>query len=318
MWWIARTGRGRTLLPPTVAALAVALGTGCAGTGRSPAGAPTWNELANATYDGILELPVRLTDGRWEGAPFVPGGASRPSLVLARPILGSADLDGNGAVEAVALLAESTGGSGTFQHVAVAGRRGNRIVSLASAPVGDRVQVRSARLSGNRIAVDVVQQGPNDPASAPTRKVTRTWVFASGELREEAAVDRGTISIRDLEGVVWVLDHFAWNEAAPADPAASLEFSDGSISGEAFCNRYFADVVESSPTELAVGKITMTKRACSPPVNVLEKRFLDALRNAKQYRFLAGRLAVVSESDGVLRTMLFTPVPGAGSTSGVP
>ena len=38
--------------------------------------------LENATYSGLTVHPdpVTLIDGRWEGAPYVEGGVSRPSV----------------------------------------------------------------------------------------------------------------------------------------------------------------------------------------------------------------------------------------------
>lgn len=302
----------------TIAAAAVAWTAlaGCAGTRGAPAAAPAWDDIANGSFGNVMELPVRLTDGRWEGEPYVPDGAARPSLTLAKPVLAQGDLQGNGSGESVVLLAESSGGSGTFQHVAVTAWRGARVVSLASAPLGDRVQVRSARIAGRRVVLDLVEAGPDDPASRPTRKVTRTWVFSPGELREEAAVDQGAISIRDLEGAVWVLDHLGWNERAPAEPVVTVEFGGETISGDGFCNRYFAGVAEPAPTELTIGEIAATRRACPPPRDALERDFLDALRHVRQYRFLAGRLALAWEKNGVFETMLFTPVPAAATPGG--
>lgn len=307
------SGRSPRIAAAAAAAAAAALTalTGCAGTRGGSTAAPAWDDIANGSFSDVMELPVRLTDGRWEGEPYVPDGSARPALTLAKPVLAQGDLQENGSGESVVLLAESSGGSGTFQHLAVTAWRGARVVSLASAPLGDRVQVRSARINGRRVVLDVLQAGPDDPASRPTRKVTRTWVFRPGELREEAPVDEGVISMRDLEGTVWVLDHLAWNEPAPAEPVVTVEFSGETISGDGFCNRFFAGVAEPVPTELTIGGIASTKRACPPPRDELERSFLDALRHVRQYRFLAGRLALSWEKDGVYETMLFTPAPPA-------
>ena len=56
------------------------------------------------TYHGFEEPegPVRLEDGRWEGAPLVQGGAARPSVVFVR------DFRLVGDVEATAALRPSS------------------------------------------------------------------------------------------------------------------------------------------------------------------------------------------------------------------
>ena len=74
----------------------------------------TTEQLASATYSGIYDEPFTMTGGAYLGDPFVEGGASRPSVQLIDDFLLSADLTGDGKDEAVVLLAESSGGSGTF------------------------------------------------------------------------------------------------------------------------------------------------------------------------------------------------------------
>ncbi|MDX2437573.1 MAG: hypothetical protein QNL88_11050, partial [Acidobacteriota bacterium] len=81
--------------------------------------APNPEELANATYSGLFGDPVTLDDGRWQGAPYVEGGASRPSAGLVRNFVLSGDLNGDGRDEAVVLVWESSGGSGTREYLAI-------------------------------------------------------------------------------------------------------------------------------------------------------------------------------------------------------
>jgi len=60
--------------------------------------APTAAELANATYIGFEEGPATLVEGRWEGEPYVEGGASRPSAGLVEDFAPAGDLNGDGSV----------------------------------------------------------------------------------------------------------------------------------------------------------------------------------------------------------------------------
>ena len=90
-------------------------------TDNDQGGAPSVEELAVATYEGITEEPITLIDGRWEGEPYVEGGASRPSVGLIDHFVLNGDLNGDGRAEAAALLWSSSGGSGTRLYLAVVG-----------------------------------------------------------------------------------------------------------------------------------------------------------------------------------------------------
>jgi hypothetical protein len=114
----------------------------------------------------------------------VKGSAAAPSVMLVGNFRLTGDLDGDGAAEAVVLLAWSGGGSGEFLHLAVLGRRNGRVRNIATAPIGDRVQVRDARIDGHRITIDVVQAGPGDAMCCPGELATRSWTLASGRLGE--------------------------------------------------------------------------------------------------------------------------------------
>ena len=75
---------------------------------------PLTDAVANMTYSGIYDDDVTLTEGRWEGEPFVADGASRPSVGIIDDFMLTGDLDGDGTDEVVVFLWESSGGSGTY------------------------------------------------------------------------------------------------------------------------------------------------------------------------------------------------------------
>jgi len=167
-WQPMRLRQPRTTVAPSVIAALVATAMAAAAA-QAPSTAPTYDELSNATYRGIYDQAVRLEQGFWEGEPFVPSGASRPRVQLVRDFLRTGDVNGDGRAEAVVLLGESSGGSGARVYLAVAGRQSGQVVNLATVSVGDRVQVRAARVASRRIELDVVQAGPQDapPAVLP-------------------------------------------------------------------------------------------------------------------------------------------------------
>ena len=120
---------------------------------------PTLDELRNMTYAGLVERlgSVTLANGRWTGAPPAPGAASQPIVELADDFRVVGDLDGDGLDEVVVVL--------------TAGRAGRPLCRFSQWPcagtdlpqrgddrTGDRVQVRSARISAGRLLVSVVRR----------------------------------------------------------------------------------------------------------------------------------------------------------------
>jgi heat shock protein HslJ len=270
---------------------------------------PTLQEAANASYAGIYaDKSVTLREGRWDGERLVPDGASRPAVGLVQDFSLNGDLDGDGRGETVVFLWESSGGSGTFNYLAVLARRERKVVNLGTAPLGDRVQLRAGRIRGGRIELDVVQAGPGDAACCPGQTATRVWSLQTDGLREDPALATGSRSLADLAGVEWVLTEFSSGEPVPADAQVTLRFDDQRISGKSACNRYFAEVQTGEmPGDLSVGEIAGTRMACPEKIMSVENRYLQALRNTTRHGFLSGTLALTWQHNGTLHTMRFSP-----------
>lgn len=165
-----------------------------AGTAASAAPAPSFEEAGNMTYGGIDDSSVTLVDGKWEGQPWVQGGAARPRAGLADSFDLQGDMDGDGSDERIVLLWTSSGGSGTFDYLAVVGRGPDgQAVNTATAPLGDRVKVRAARIEDRYLVLDVVQAGPNDAMCCPGQKVRRTFALEGSALREVSTEDMGRV-----------------------------------------------------------------------------------------------------------------------------
>lgn len=269
--------------------------------------APDLDELRDARFSGIEGLgEVTLVDGVWEGTPPAPGGATRPSVSLVPGFRRVGDLDGDGVPEAVVLLAARGGGTGENLHLAVVDRDGDRLVNTATARVGDRVQVRGGQIEADRIVLDVVQAGPGDPACCPGELVTRAWALRGSRLEELPATRAGRLSPEALAGEEWVLRGWSPGEDAPAEPEVTLAFEDGRFAGSSGCNRYSAAVTAGrTPSDVSLGPAVGTRMACPEPIMEVEARFLAALAGARKLGFLAGRLALTTETDGVPGTLLF-------------
>jgi len=272
-------------------------------------GALTAAELGNTTYTGIEEGPVTLVEGRWEGEPYEAGGASRPSAGLVEGFTLAGDLNDDGSKEAVVLLWQSSGGSGTFSYLAVVGRSDGGVKNLGTAEIGDRVKLRSGRIEKDSIILDVLQQGEGDAACCPTQLATRTWSMIDGQLIEGVMKITGVLSLDTLAGTEWVLTQLDRNSPISGEAEVSLTFGEGQIFGISACNRYSAGVEQGETAgDLQIGLAMGTRMACPGELMDLEHKYLDALTHVTGFSFLAGKLALTWENDGNWSTMLFTPV----------
>jgi len=277
---------------------------------------PTLDEVRNATYRGleIADGPVTLVDGAWEGEP-VDGGAARPRVTVAPDFLLLGDVDGDGSDEAIVLLSASGGGSGDFLYVAVVDRHDGKVENTGTALLGDRVQVRDARLEDGRMLFDIVQAGPDDAMCCPGELVTRGWHLRPGGLEEfVTSTKSGRLSLETIAGTEWVLRNWSWDEPAPPAPEVTLAVQGGRFVGSAGCNRYFAAATPgTAPGDVSVGPAGATRMMCPEAAMQVEDRFLEQLSSTVKYGFVFGRLALTYKiADGV-STMLFAP----GETSPV-
>jgi heat shock protein HslJ len=288
---------------------ASACGTGNGGkNGTTTAAAdsvPTTEDMANATYAGVFDKPVTLTDGRWEGAPFVDGGASRPSVGLARNFVLTGDIDGDGRDDAVVLLWESSGGSGTRSFLAAMSRANGAVVNLGTSLVGDRVQVKTGSVAAGRIALDIVQAGPEDAACCPTQKALVGWRLVDGVLTRTDSEITGTLSVADLQGPEWVLTEIGPGGPVAENPPVTIVFAGDRVTGNGGCNGYFGTVSSGAPGRLAFSAMGATMKMCPDPVSDLERRYLRALAGGSTYGFVAGRLVIGCEIDGGLVRLIF-------------
>lgn len=270
--------------------------------------APVMDELASLDYSGVYDEPVTLADGRWEGEPVVAGGASRPLVGLVEDFYLDGDLNGDGAEEAVVILWETAGGSGVNSFLVAVGRHEGRPVNIGTALIGDRVQLRAGRIEDGHIELDVVQQGPNDAACCPAETVTRVWATEGDGLKEGTELNRGRLSLAYIERQEWQLAGFGRDEAVPYWLEIDLFVTQGRITGQSACNRYFGSVTAGdNPGDMTLGKLGSTHMACPPTAMEMESRYLQALSNVTRFDFLNGRLALTWRQDGNVDVLLFTP-----------
>jgi len=293
--------------------LAVLLGSICVSPGvhanEKVNGAPTLAELANATYSGIEDEPINLSDGSWHGKPYMDDGAARPGIGLVEEIYLADDLDGNGKQDAVVILWQNSGGSGSYIFLAAMTRKENGISNMDTALVGDRVKLRNWQIIDGKIVLDVLQAGENDAMCCPGTLATRTWIMEDNRLKEDHIKVTGKLSLAALEDTEWLLTHM--DRLAPFENAeVTLSFTAGRIAGKSACNRYSADIKDGDNAgDIHIGMAMSTRMACPDHLMKVEQTYLDALSRVDSFSFQKGRLALIGHSkDGDTFNLLFGPV----------
>jgi hypothetical protein len=168
-------------------------------------------QIRNSEYQlGFLDQirTVPLQDGQYEEGN--PGGTDFVS-VFVTDFIARGDLNGDGENEAVAIVAENYGGSGTFVFLAVYQYLNDEAVFLTSIFLEDRPLINDLAVENGEIFVDATVHNADDPMCCPTLKTTRHYLlnginliltdFSSqtpaGELRQitiEAPVDTAQVS----------------------------------------------------------------------------------------------------------------------------
>jgi len=253
--------------------------------------------LRNATYRGFEDLAAEITlqNGRWEGEPYVVGGATLPQAQMVEDLYLSGDLDLDGSPETAVLINYAPGGTGDFLYLAIMKKHEDMPINLATLYVGDRVRIRDFYLKGNRIHIDLIQAGPDDGMCCPGDVLTRIWIF-DGQRLEEQPLERAAerLSPELLQGQVWRLRRWRHEEPVASAVHITLSYKDGRLIGSSGCNNYFANAASGEmPGDITVTGVGSTRRACADPaLSAAEQRFLELLSRVGHFSWAAGKLTL--------------------------
>ena len=264
--------------------------------------APTIEEVRNATYSGLKGVPrsLRLVQGKWEDA------ANKSAVTMANlRVVG--DLDGTPPDDVVVILSVNQGGTGVVSYLAVVSRRDGKLINIATAPMGDRVQLRSMRIENRRIMTEIVQAGPDDAMCCPGELATRAWELTGSTLDElPGSAPTSRLSVAALGHDPWVLRAWDVSDPAPALPEITLQWRDGRLSGKSGCNSYSASGTPGAqPGDLKVGPTAGTRMMCADAKMKVERRYLDQLQHVTKYSFMLGQLALTYKVNDRVGLMLF-------------
>ncbi len=307
-------GQGRPGVASTLLAVLV-----LAGCGPDSDGAAI-GDPSNGMYTGLADLPdsIRLTDGRWEGEPVAPGGASRPSVHMVPSFRVNGDLAMDGVPDTVIALAVNFGGSGEFLYAVVLRSQETAWSQEALLALGDRVQLRGGRIGNGALYLDLVEAGPGDAACCPGDVVTRGWrPDADGTLAPfDPGIPSSRLSWATLQGSRWVLRSWGGNDPVDPEMKLTLDAGPGRASGDSGCNRFSQSVQDgAAPGEIEFGAAAGTRKACPDPLMTIERRYLGQLAQVKKLGFLGGRLALSYQTAEGWDQMVFEP-SGAVESAG--
>lgn len=146
------------------------------------AAAITLKDLQNFTYQlgehsNVGDGKVPIAGGTWTDAE------SGSTFVL-HPVHALGDLDGDGTGDAVAIVVESSRGTGSFYYLFAIGSRDGKPAQLGEPEwLGDRTVVQ--RLTIDRkgvITIRYVTHADGDPACCPTMKIQDRYRLQNGRL----------------------------------------------------------------------------------------------------------------------------------------
>jgi hypothetical protein len=213
------------------------------GCGTSPHVAATDQQaLAQTPSDATYIIdgrPITLEGGRATIEAF-PGAASKSVIEISgEPVIG--DLDHDGVPDAALLLVETTGGSGTFYHVATAFNRDNQFFGTRAVLLGDRIVPQQLLIRYGIVIVDYLDRRPGEAMATPPSQKVSKYLAAGADHLEEIPLAEGEViaagevvighEVRSFRpcgagNAVWLIG------SAPALPAMQvayhLEMSDAS------------------------------------------------------------------------------------------
>ena len=143
--------------------------------GETPTLIPlTYEFMRNMRYfEPYSNKAVKLVDGSYQDG----SGANYLSIKLA-DVYAIGDLNGDSVNDAVAILAENTGGSGSFISLVVVMYINGQPAQIAM-EIGDREQVKAVTIKDQLLSLDMVVHQPNDSACCPSLPKAETYILTT-------------------------------------------------------------------------------------------------------------------------------------------
>lgn len=218
----------------------------------------------------------------------IPGSASKNTItVFGQPAYG--DIDGDGDDDAVVLLVNDTGGSGTFYYVALAINIDAEYFGTDTMLLGDRIAPQTYAIEKNRAIVNYADRAPDEPlGTEPTEAKSLYLQYDPESLKLIEAVvnldEENEANRQLLTQKMWTWVRTIYNndtELTPNNPEAfTLIFAeDGTFSATTDCNEVSGEYTVVDTT-LSFENISRTKMNCN---NSQEEEFYQILTEAETF-----------------------------------
>jgi heat shock protein HslJ len=258
-------------------------------------------DAADATYR-LESGSVTLVNGLAE-APAAPGSASRVrTQLIGEPTL--ADLNSDQAEDAVVVLAQQTGGTGTFDYLAVAVATPQGLAGTDGVFLGDRIVVDSVTVVDGRISLRYRTRSASQSfAEPPSLERVRDFVLAAdgqGFVEVARAIEPETDpDSNSLTTKTWVWSRTHYNDDTVIEPseagAFTLTFAQENVQGSTDCNSFRAGFTVSDHRISLDQTLASTQKFCA---DSQETEFLQMLSQVQSFFFTSdGRLILELQYD---------------------
>ena len=234
--------------------------------------------------------PVPLVDGRHE-EPAAPGSSSKIiTRIWGEPV--TTDIDSDGTDDAVLILTQSTGGSGTFYYVvaAIATPAGYR--GTAGILLGDRIRLQGIDVLDSKVRIRYLtryrnQSFADDPELAQRMDVIylvddRQLAEVAIDFEGEADPDRMTLQMHTWTWVRTVFNNDTVKRPKIAG-AFTLTFDEhGQVSGTTDCNSFRGEVIIEGRNIRFGENMAMTRMYCA---DSQESEFIGMLQSLNSFFF---------------------------------
>ena len=243
----------------------------------------------NTTYT-IGNHPVSLVDGRSEEPAAPNSGGKIITQVQNAPLF--ADMNKDGIDDAVLILTQSTGGSGTFYYVAAAIATPTGYKGTGGHFLGDRIKPQRIEILGSKARIHFLARSSEESfADDPTVAQRMDIMYVAEDQRlAEVAIDfegEADPNRMTLQMHPWTWIKTVFNNDTAKEPKQVGDFTlsfttEGQVSGTTDCNNFHGTVTVEKHKIQFGDNMAMTRKFCA---GSLEMEFIGMLQNASSFFF---------------------------------
>jgi heat shock protein HslJ len=238
----------------------------------------------------IGDRQVRLIDG-WHEEPAAPGSAAKVTTrVWGTPVV--ADMNRDGIDDAMLILIQSTGGSGTFYYAAAAIATPRGYEGTAGHLLGDRIVPKGIKIVDSKARISYLAHGSGESfADDPTAPRRMDLIYMAEDRRlAEVAIDfegEADPARMTLQMHTWTWVRTMFNDDTVKRPGKAGLFTltfgdDGQVAGKTDCNNFHGTVAIEKHRMRLGENMAMTRRFCA---GSQELEFIAMLKGVSSYFF---------------------------------